>query len=89
MGNWSYNPTYRSYNPIYNWKGVHLVLSRGNPKTRCTSFTSCILGLEMTLPDKYALNQASLLKRITLSEPNIAPENWGLEDDFPFGKASL
>ena len=25
MGNWSYNPTYRSYNPIYNWKGVHLV----------------------------------------------------------------
>ena len=19
MGNWSYNPTYRSYNPIYNW----------------------------------------------------------------------
>ena len=24
MGNWSYNPTYRSYNPIYNWKGVHL-----------------------------------------------------------------
>ncbi len=26
MGNWSYNPTYRSYNPIYNWKGAHLVL---------------------------------------------------------------
>ena len=25
MGNWSYNPTYRSYNPIYNWKGAHLV----------------------------------------------------------------
>ena len=24
-GNWSYNPTYRSYNPIYNWKGAHLV----------------------------------------------------------------
>ncbi len=24
MGNWSYNPTYRSYNPIYNWKGAHL-----------------------------------------------------------------
>ena len=25
MGNWSYNPTYRSYNPIYNWQGAHLV----------------------------------------------------------------
>ena len=25
MGNWSYNPTYRSYNTIYNWKGAHLV----------------------------------------------------------------
>ncbi len=25
----------------------------------------------------------------TLSETNIAPENWGLEYDFPFGKASL
>ncbi len=25
MGNCSYNPTYRSYNPIYNWKGDHLV----------------------------------------------------------------
>ena len=24
MGNWSSNPTYRSYNPIYNWKGAHL-----------------------------------------------------------------
>ena len=26
MGNWSYNPTYRSYNPIYTWKGAHLVV---------------------------------------------------------------
>ena len=25
MGDWSYNPTYRSYNPIYKWKGAHLV----------------------------------------------------------------
>ena len=25
MGNWSYNPTYRRYSPIYNWKGAHLV----------------------------------------------------------------
>ncbi len=31
MGNWSYIPTYRSYNPIYNWKGAHLVL--GPPYT--------------------------------------------------------
>ena len=22
MGNWGYNPTYRSYNPIYNWEGA-------------------------------------------------------------------
>ncbi len=29
MGNWSYNPTYRSYNPIYNWKGAHLVCFPG------------------------------------------------------------
>ena len=25
----------------------------------------------------------------TLPETNIAPENWGLKDDFPIGKASL
>ncbi len=25
MGHWSYKPTYRSYNPICNWKGAHLV----------------------------------------------------------------
>ena len=30
MGNWSYNPTYRSYNPIYNWKGAHLVPGSNN-----------------------------------------------------------
>ena len=23
--NWSYNPTHRSCNPIYKWKGAHLV----------------------------------------------------------------
>ena len=32
MGNWSYNPTYRSYNPIYNWKGVHLVSAQNKKK---------------------------------------------------------
>ena len=30
MGNWSYNPTYRSYNPVYNWKGAHLVWCEKN-----------------------------------------------------------
>jgi len=27
--------------------------------------------------------------KYTLSETDIAPENWGLEDAFPIGKASL
>ncbi len=36
MGNWSYNPTYRSYNSIYNWKGAHLVYT-----THTTSRKSC------------------------------------------------
>ena len=28
MGDWSYNPIYRTYNPIYKWKGAHLVPSK-------------------------------------------------------------
>ena len=33
IGNWSYNPTYRSYNPIYNWW-----LTDGGPPCMPTSF---------------------------------------------------
>ncbi len=28
-----------------------------------------------------------IIRRTTLPETNIAPENWWLEDEFPFGMA--
>ena len=50
----------------------------GNQKTTIDMIPSKICGI----------SPYSLLA--TLSETNIfAPENCGLEDDFPFGKASL
>ena len=65
MGNWSYNPTYRSYNPIYNWKGAHLVDKVPNYQL-------------VSLPDFWSINSIPSLPVIPCedhcSDPQTAPE---------------
>ena len=75
MGNWSYNPTYRSYNPIYNWKGAHLV-----------DIQSYLLRFGVWMVHFWGPNTEppQVIGRLgivstTLPETNISPENRPLE----------
>ena len=48
----------------------------------------CLLIIQIGVKCHYSENHR-LFGGFTFPKTNIARENWGLEDDFPFGKASL
>ena len=58
MGDWSYNPTYRSYNPIYKWKGAHLVRILAYSKSHDGTMGGLYIYRSMNFVDFYGINVA-------------------------------